>query len=130
MNRFVEQVLEFHKAFGHPCTGYKFYLESLSTKEKEALIALRAALIEEEAREFKEAAAKASKVDMLDALADLLVVTIGAALAFGFNIEEAMERVYVSNMSKLGGDGKPIYRSDGKVLKGENFKPPVLDDLV
>lgn len=43
---------------------------------------------------------------------------------------EAFRRVHVSNMSKLGSDGKPVYREDGKVLKGPNYKPPVLDDLV
>lgn len=43
---------------------------------------------------------------------------------------EAFRRVHASNMSKLGEDGKPIHREDGKVLKGPNYKPPVMDDLV
>lgn len=42
---------------------------------------------------------------------------------------EAFRRVHASNMSKLGPNGKPIYREDGKVLKGPNYKPPALDDL-
>ena len=41
-----------------------------------------------------------------------------------------MQRVFESNMSKLGDDGKPIYREDGKVLKGPNYKKPTLDDLI
>lgn len=43
---------------------------------------------------------------------------------------EAFARVHASNMSKLDDDGKPIKREDGKVMKGPNYKPPVLDDLV
>ena len=47
-----------------------------------------------------------------------------------WDLDEAMIRVHESNMSKLGEDGKPIYRVDGKVLKGPNYKPPHLSDLV
>ena len=52
-----------------------------------------------------------------------------AAAAFGFDLDTAMDRIFESNMSKLGPDGKPIYRADGKVLKPESYKPPVLTDL-
>ena len=48
----------------------------------------------------------------------------------GWNLDEAMDRVHSSNMSKLGEDGKPIYREDGKVLKGPNYAPPTLTDLL
>jgi predicted HAD superfamily Cof-like phosphohydrolase len=47
-----------------------------------------------------------------------------------WDIEQALRRVHASNMSKLGEDGKPIYREDGKVLKGPNYQPPDLSDLV
>ena len=47
-----------------------------------------------------------------------------------WDIEQALRRVHKSNMSKLGEDGKPIYREDGKVLKGPNYQPPDLSDLV
>ena len=47
----------------------------------------------------------------------------------GWLLDEALNRVHLSNMSKLGVDGKPIYREDGKVLKGPNYKPPDLSDL-
>jgi predicted HAD superfamily Cof-like phosphohydrolase len=70
------------------------------------------------------------RADILDALADTITVCIGTALVYGFDLDEAMARVHESNMSKLGADGKPIYRADGKILKGENFVPPYLDDLV
>jgi predicted HAD superfamily Cof-like phosphohydrolase len=47
-----------------------------------------------------------------------------------WDIDEAMRRIHKSNMSKLDEEGKPIYRADGKVLKGENYAPPILDDLI
>ena len=47
-----------------------------------------------------------------------------------WDLEQALRRVHKSNMSKLGADGKPIYRKDGKVLKGPNYQPPDLSDLV
>lgn len=71
-----------------------------------------------------------SKRELADALGDILVVTIGTAITFGLDIEEIMRRIHTSNMSKLGEDGKPIYREDGKVLKGPNYEPPKLDDLI
>jgi predicted HAD superfamily Cof-like phosphohydrolase len=52
------------------------------------------------------------------------------SLGLGNELVEAYRRVHISNMSKLGEDGKPIYRDDGKVLKGPNYKPPDLNDLV
>ena len=66
-------------------------------------------------------------VETADALADLLYVIYGACVSFGIPIEPIFAEVHASNMSKLGEDGKPIYReSDGKVLKGPNcFKPDI-----
>lgn len=45
-------------------------------------------------------------------------------------LQEAFRRVHISNMSKLGEDGRPIRREDGKVLKGPNYLPPDLKDMV
>jgi NTP pyrophosphatase (non-canonical NTP hydrolase) len=56
--------------------------------------------------------------------ADLLYVVYGTAVALGIDLEEAFRRVHESNMSKLGADGQPIFRQDGKVLKGENYFEP------
>jgi len=67
---------------------------------------------------------------LLKELADLVYVVYGTAVSLGLNLDEALERVHESNMSKLGEDGKPIYREDGKVLKGSNYKEPYLGDLV
>ena len=67
--------------------------------------------------------------EALKELADLVYVCDQYAENMGWLLDEAMNRVHESNMSKLGEDGKPIYREDGKVLKGPNYKPPDLSDL-
>lgn len=59
-----------------------------------------------------------------DALTDIAYVVEGAALEFGLDSQACLKEVHRSNMSKLGEDGKPIYRADGKVLKGPSFTPP------
>jgi predicted HAD superfamily Cof-like phosphohydrolase len=70
-----------------------------------------------------------SKVDQLKELADLVFVCYQYAAARGWDLDTAMRRVFESNMSKLV-DGKPLRRADGKVMKGPNYQPPILDDLV
>jgi hypothetical protein len=49
---------------------------------------------------------------------------------FDWDLDKALDRVHESNLSKLGENGNPIYREDGKVLKGPNYQPPNLTDLV
>ena len=93
-------------------------------------IALRLELIEEEVRELREAIGNADMVEIADALTDILYVTYGAGHAFGINLDKCFEEVQASNMSKLGTDGKPIYREDGKVLKGPDFFEPNLKQFV
>ena len=93
-------------------------------------------LITEEFKEFLEAEAilylssSKPREDCLKELADLVYVCYQYAVNMGWDLDEAMHRVHVSNMSKLDEDGNPIYREDGKVLKGPNYKPPNLEDLV
>lgn len=60
-------------------------------------------------------------------LADLLYVTYDTAIYLGIDIDRVFDEVHKSNMSKLGKDGKPVYREDGKVLKGPNYTPPNLE---
>lgn len=67
--------------------------------------------------------------DQLKELADLVFVCYQYAAARGWDLDTAMRRIFESNMSKLV-DGKPQRRSDGKVLKGPNYQPPILDDLI
>lgn len=68
--------------------------------------------------------------NLLKELADLQYVLSGFAVVFGLPLRPAFNRVHNSNMSKLGDDGKPVKRSDGKVMKGPNYKKPNLKDLV
>ncbi len=105
---------------------------------KEQLYNMQARLIEEETKEFDEAATLLKyspndlqlQTDVLKELSDVVFVCYQFAAAFGLDLDTAMQRVFDSNMSKLGDDGKPIYREDGKVLKGPNYKKPRLDDLI
>jgi predicted HAD superfamily Cof-like phosphohydrolase len=91
-----------------------------------AVAELRVSLIEEELDELREAVADNDLVGIADALTDILYVTYGAGLAYGIDLDECFLEVHESNMSKLGEDGKPIYREDGKVLKGPNYFEPDL----
>lgn len=91
------------------------------------LALFRLMLIREEVEEV--ATAKWAH-EILKELADVLYVTYGFAASHGWDLDEAFRRVHASNMSKLGLDGKPIYRDDGKVLKGPNYEPPDLRDLI
>ena len=93
-------------------------------------------LIVEEFKEFLEAEGMLFRnndqfpAEALKELADLVYVCYQYAENMGWFLDGALDRVHVSNMSKLGKDGKPIYREDGKVLKGPNYKPPTLTDLI
>ena len=84
-------------------------------------------LVEEEFFEVQEAC---EPKDKLKELADLVYVCYGYAVTFGWDLDEALRRVHESNMSKLNEEGRPIYRRDGKVLKGPNYFEPNLEDLV
>jgi len=92
-------------------------------------------LIVEEFREFLEAEGmlflhgRNHQEHALKELADLVYVCYQYAENMGWFLDEALNRVHKSNMSKLDEDGKPIYRDDGKVLKGPNYEPPDLSDL-
>ena len=93
-------------------------------------------LITEEFKEFLEAEATLFRsspkchADCLKELADLVYVCYQFAANMNWDLDEAMHRVHESNMSKLDEYGKPIFREDGKVLKGPNYQPPDLSDLV
>lgn len=95
--------------------------------EAKDLERLRTLLVKEEANEFLTAE---KPTEILKELADLLYVCYGYAVSFGWDIEEAFRRVHLSNMSKLDENGDPIFRADGKVLKGPNYKEPNLGDLI
>lgn len=87
---------------------------------------LRYELGKEELIEYLEACNNDDLVEITDALTDQLYILLGTMVAHGMQdiIEDVFDEVHRSNMSKLGVDGKPIYREDGKILKGPNFTPP------
>ena len=116
-------VSEFMNAFG----------QEVKTKtempDKETQV-LRYALIAEELNEFVDAMKQEDLVEVADALTDLLYVVYGAGHAFGIDLDKCFDEVQRSNMSKLGEDGKPMYRDDGKVMKGPNFSEPQLEECL
>jgi predicted HAD superfamily Cof-like phosphohydrolase len=107
--------------------------QPLNTPE-EIVHELQFTLIEEEFSELREEYELEMEpgnqlTDQLKELSDLVFVCYQYAAARGWDLDTAMRRVFESNMSKLV-DGKPLRRSDGKILKGPNYQPPILDDLV
>ena len=87
---------------------------------------LRFNLMKEENEEYLEAVQNNDIVEVADALGDMLYILCGTILEHGLQhkIEEVFDEIQRSNMSKLGEDGKPIYREDGKVMKGPNYFKP------
>ena len=94
------------------------------------LAELRLDLIQEELDELAQAIIDQDIVEIADTLTDILYVTYGAGHAFGIDLDTCFTEVHRSNMSKLGIDGKPIYRHDGKVLKGRGYTPPQLAKII
>lgn len=117
----MQMVEEFHRAFGHP----------INAPFTMVLLAFRSSLVEEEYDEFTEEC-NCGKItpNLIKEIADLQYVLDGFCVSLGIDKDEAVRRVHKSNMSKLGEDGKPILREDGKVLKGPNYLPPDMTDLV
>ena len=118
----LNAVAKFHDAFGIE------YADSPSVNIPEQTILLRYNLMKEENEEYLEAAQKNDLIEVADALGDMLYILCGTILSHGMQhkITEVFKEIQRSNMSKLGPDGKPIYREDGKVLKGPNyFKPDI-----
>lgn len=120
MKKRLKAVEEFHAAFGLGIA------ESPTVKLAPEKIRLRYELMKEENLEYLEAAQEGNLTEVADALGDMLYILCGTILEHGMQqkIEGVFEEIQKSNMSKLGADGKPLYREDGKVLKGpEYFKP-------
>lgn len=95
-------------------------------------IKLRFNLMAEENQEYFEAANNNDLIEVADALGDMLYILCGTIIEHGMQdkIEQVFDEIQRSNMSKLSEDGEPIFRKDGKVLKGPNyFKPNILKIL-
>lgn len=115
----LQMVIEFAKAMNQPLD--RDWVSGTDLDQ------LRIGLISEE---YSEVMGATDAANLLKELADLAYVTYGKAATFGWDLDEAIRRIHTSNMSKLGADGAPIYRKDGKVLKGPNYKEPNLTDLI
>lgn len=122
----MDLVEEFHRAFNNEESG----AEPQLIEEKKFI--LRHKLMEEENNEYMEACWDGDIIKVADALGDQLYVLLGTILKHGLQhkIEEVFSEIHSSNMSKLGDDGKPIFRPDGKILKGSSyFKPNIFKVL-
>ena len=119
----AEKVKEFMEAFGQEVKESPELVD-----HKTAMLRLK--LILEEYDELDAANADRDLVAVADALSDILYVVYGAAHAYGIPIDKCFDEVHNSNMSKLGKDGKPIYREDGKILKGPYFYEPDLKGIM
>jgi predicted HAD superfamily Cof-like phosphohydrolase len=114
-----EKVGDFMEAFGQEV----LYMPVMPNTK---LAALRLDLINEEVQELTDGLGKKSMLEIADALTDILYVVYGAGHAFGIDLDECFNEVHRSNMTKLGEDGRPVYREDGKVMKGPNYSEPDL----
>lgn len=125
MEKQLKAVAAFHKAFGQE-DG--IYPRPLSKDEA----VLRHKLMAEENDEYLEACYQNSLVDIADALGDKLYILCGTILKHGMQhiIQDVFDEIQASNMSKLGEDGKPILREDGKILKGPGFFRPDLSKFI
>jgi hypothetical protein len=124
----INKVKEFNEAYGLPIGTVSGYDEVREISPENARsIMLRRELIQEE---FKELMSAPYLDEVMKEACDLVYVVLGLFVEFGWDFDEAFARVHESNMSKLGEDGKPIYREDGKVLKGPDFFKPNLTDLL
>ncbi len=120
MKKQIKHVEKFHNTF-----GIRNEKSSVGKIEKDMFM-LRYELMREENEEYLEAAEAGDLVEIADALGDMMYILSGTILSHGLQhiIEDVFEEIQRSNMSKLDENGKPIYREDGKVLKGANYFRP------
>lgn len=126
MKKRLAAVTEFHNAFG---LGVNQAPKADLGEQKNLL---RFNLMKEENEEYLEAATNNDLTEVADALGDMLYILCGTILEHGmqYKIEEVFDEIQRSNMSKLGADGKPIYREDGKVLKGPSYFKPSIKEIL
>lgn len=126
MKKYTDAVHEFHSAFGLGINN-----EPVANIGEDRNL-LRFNLMKEENEEYFEAANNGDLVEVADALGDMLYILAGTIIEHGMQhkIVEVFDEIQRSNMSKLGEDGKPIYREDGKVLKGPNYFKPNIKEIL
>ena len=126
MKKYTDAVHEFHSAF-------KLGIKNEPTAGLGAAKnLLRFNLMKEENEEYLEAANANDLVEVADALGDMLYILAGTIIEHGmqYKIAEVFDEIQRSNMSKLGEDGHPIFRKDGKVLKGPNYFKPNIGEIL
>ncbi|MDG2396582.1 MAG: nucleoside triphosphate pyrophosphohydrolase family protein [Flavobacteriaceae bacterium] len=126
MNKQLNSVKKFHQAFKIR------YNEKPTSDLPREIIDLRYKLMDEENKEYLEAAYNDDMVEIADALGDMLYILCGTIITHGMQhkIDEVFSEIQRSNMSKLDLNGNPIYRGDGKVLKGPNYFKPNIRDII
>jgi predicted HAD superfamily Cof-like phosphohydrolase len=122
MEKQILSVVKFQEAFGIKTPSQPKMLSRARKK-------LRQNLLEEEVKELKDAN---NVLDVADAICDILYITLGTAHEHGLSDRLVMlfDEVHSSNMSKIGEDGKAIFREDGKVLKPESYRAPNLRPII
>ena len=122
----IEAVTKFHESYG---LGIEHTPNANLPKN---ISELRFNLMKEENEEYLQAAQDQDLIEIGDALGDMLYILCGTIIAHGFQdkIESIFDEIQRSNMSKLGADGKPIFRKDGKVMKGPNYFKPNLKKIL
>lgn len=126
MKHQIDAVKIFHETYN---LNYKVSPIANIGNEK---INLRFKLMSEENEEYLEAAKNNDLIEVADALGDMLYILCGTIIEHGMQdkIEEVFDEIQRSNLSKLGEDGKPIYRKDGKVMKGPNYFKPKISEIL
>ena len=126
MKHQIEAVKKFHEVYK---LSYKLAPIANIGKEK---INLRFNLMSEENQEYLEAAINDDIVEVADALGDMLYILCGTIIEHGMQhkIEEVFDEIQKSNLSKLDEKGLPIYREDGKVMKGPNYFKPNISKIL
>jgi len=118
-----EMVLEFHNT-------YNCNINERPALPDETERTLRIKLLKEEFEEYLSGEQNNDLTEISDALGDMLYIIYGTAISYGIPIDAIFTEIHNSNMSKLGEDGKPIYREDGKVMKGPNYFKPNIEGIL
>lgn len=117
MKRLLEQVREFHQAFDVPILNKPRFPDEERRK-------LRYRILKEEFEEYVQGENADDFEEVADALGDMAYIIAGTALEYGIPLDRVLDAIHRANMAKLGPDGKPIKRADGKVIKPDGWKPP------
>ena len=133
MTKYEEKVKQFHEVMNLPVNS-PFNVELLKLRKKLILEETQELIAElddaiEQLQTDSRTVLRPTFENMCKEMSDVQYALSGLAVSFGLPIEEAFDATHDSNMSKLGNDGKPVYREDGKITKGPNYHKPDLSHL-